>query len=70
MGDVIPLVNKDTPKMAAEQALENIEDSDLTFMGMIVTADGEITITSSPMSSERMHYLGGILQNFALNYAT
>lgn len=70
MGDVITLKRDDTPRATAEQLLENVNDSDLTLIGMIVTKDGEITITSSPMSSERMHYLGGILTNFALSYAT
>ena len=54
MGDVIPILKKKgTPKIAAEQLLANVKESDL-----------------SPMSTERMYYLGGILQNFAMMHSS
>lgn len=70
MGDVIPIKQEDTPKTAAEQLLANVKDTDLTLIGMIVQEDGAITITASPMASERMYYLGGILKNFVMNQVT
>ena len=68
MGDVISFKSGvETPLGAAEQLVENIAEGDLTCVGLIVNKDGEITITSSPISTERMHYLGGILMNYSIN---
>ena len=69
MGDVVSFKgDENTPRGAAEHLLKNIKDSDLTMCALVVQENGEVAITASPMSTERMYYLGGILQEFALDY--
>jgi hypothetical protein len=66
MSDVIPLTI-DTPKDVARQLVVDTLEDDVSLVAVTLASDGSVRIHANPMSSDRMFYLGGLIQNFVLN---
>ena len=67
MGDVVPLNNLITPK----QVLESFSEVDLektTDIAVVrINEDGEMFVSYNRMTAERMFYMAGIMQRYALS---
>lgn len=67
MGDVVALNNLVTPA----QVISTLSEEDLKAAENIVVLrldkEGEVYVSYNRMAPERMYYLGGVLQRYALN---
>ena len=66
MAGVIP-IKLDTPKQVAMQIMEDTRDDDVSIVCVTLDADGIIHLHANPMKTDRMYYLGAMIQQYVLN---
>lgn len=67
MGDIVPINKLTTPKQVVESLSEDELDSATDIVVLRLDKEGSVLVSYNRMTPERMYYLAGVLERYALS---